>query len=156
MLTTINFRSRPLLLTGVLAALLTITSCDDLTRIEPVLDPNNAIIENVLTNASQAQINALAVGVEASLRLGHANNSSYNRVLGTLGREVTVQAITEARWYGELQGRRGTTQNQVNVLDDAAFYNGQYTILPALAAPPASSGLRPPTLLCSMPSKRRA
>lgn len=127
MLTTINFRSQPLLLTGALAALFSVTSCNDLTKIEPVLDPNNAIIESVLTNASQAQINALAVGLEASLRLGHVNNSSNNRVLGTLGREVTVQAATESRWYYELQGRRGATQVPVNVLDDAAFYNGQYT-----------------------------
>lgn len=121
-----KFHCRPLVLTGILAALLAANGCSDLTEIEPVTDPNNPIIENVLTNASQAQINALGVGVEASLRLGHTNNSSYNRVLGTLGREVTVQALTESRWYQELQGRRGATTS-VDVLDDAAYYNGQYT-----------------------------
>lgn len=94
-------------------------------EIEPVSDPNNASIESVLTNASLPQLNALAVGTEASLRLGHANNSSYNQVVGTLGREVTVLATTESRWYAELQGRRGTAS--IDVLDDGAFYNGQYT-----------------------------
>ncbi len=43
-----------------------------------------------------------------------------------MGREVTVLNQTEGRWYLELQGRRGTT-NTVDVLDDAAYYNGQYT-----------------------------
>ena len=123
----LNFRRRTPLLTGALAVLLATAGCSDLTEIKPVSDPNNAIIESVISNATQSQINALAVGVEASLRLGHANNSSYNRILGSLGREVTVQAQTESRWYYELQGRRGATANQVNVLDDAAFYNGQYT-----------------------------
>ncbi|WP_426059586.1 RagB/SusD family nutrient uptake outer membrane protein [Hymenobacter sp. B1770] len=115
---------RPMVLAGALAALLGTTGCD-LMKIEPVTDPNNASIESVLTNATQAQLNALAVGVEASLRLGHANNSSYNQIVGTLGREVTVLPLTEGRWYDELQGRRGSAT--VNALDDAAFYNGQYT-----------------------------
>ncbi|UOG73894.1 RagB/SusD family nutrient uptake outer membrane protein [Hymenobacter tibetensis] len=116
--------TRPLLTAGVLIALLSISSCD-FTEIEPVTDPNNASIESVLSNASLPQLNALAVGVEGSLRLGHANNSSYNQVVGTLGREVTVLASTESRWYAELQGRRGSAT--VDVLDDAAYYNGQYT-----------------------------
>lgn len=126
MSTIINFRYRPLLLTGALAALLTASGCNNLTDIEPVSDPNNASIESI-TNPSQPQINALAVGVEGSLRLGHANNSSSNRILGTLGREVTVQATTESRWYYNLQGRQGGGTTSVAVLDDAAFYNGQYT-----------------------------
>ena len=66
MLTTINFRSQPLLLTGALAALFSVTSCNDLTEIEPVLDPNNAIIESVLTNASQAQQTTRHAGIDKS------------------------------------------------------------------------------------------
>jgi hypothetical protein len=124
MITISTFRVRPLVLAGALAALLGASGCS-LTTIDEVTDPNNASIESVLTNASLAQLNALAVGVEASLRLGHANNSSYNQVVGTLGREVTVLNQTESRWYFDLQGRRGTTT--VNTLDDAAFYNGQYS-----------------------------
>ena len=120
----LKFRVRPLILAGAFTTLLGFSSCS-LTEVDPVTDPNLASIESVLTNASQAQLNALAVGVEASLRLGHANNSSYNQVVGTLGREVTVLASTESRWYLELQGRRGTAT--VTTLDDAAFYNGQYT-----------------------------
>ena len=119
----LTFRARPLILAGAFTALLGASSCS-LTEVDPVTDPNLASIESVLTNATQAQLNALAVGVEASLRLGHANNSSYNQVVGTLGREVAVLASTESRWYLELQGRRGAAT--VNVLDDGAFYNGQY------------------------------
>jgi len=126
MSTFINFRYRPLLLTGALVALLTASGCNNLTDIEPVSDPNNASLESIV-NPSQPQINALAVGVEGSLRLGHANTSSNNRILGTLGREVTVQATTEGRWYYNLQGRQGPGNTSVPVLDDAAFYNGQYT-----------------------------
>ncbi|MBC6606600.1 RagB/SusD family nutrient uptake outer membrane protein [Hymenobacter sp. BT188] len=123
----LKFQARPLLMAGALATLLSASSCS-LFEIDEVNDPNNASIESVVANASQAQLNALAVGVEASLRLGHANNSSYNQIVGTLGREVTVLAQTESRWYLELQGRRGSTGNtSVDVLDDAAFYNGQYT-----------------------------
>jgi starch-binding outer membrane protein, SusD/RagB family len=117
-------RMRPFLVAGAFLALLGMSSCE-LTEIDSVTDPNNASIESVLTNASLPQLRALAVGVEGSLRLGHANNSSYNQVVGTLGREVTVLASTESRWYAELQGRRGSAT--VDVLDDGAFYNGQYT-----------------------------
>ena len=121
----LKFQARPFLMAGALATLLSASSCS-IFEIDEVTDPNNASIESVVANASQAQLNALAVGVEASLRLGHANNSSYNQIVGTLGREVTVLNQTEGRWYLELQGRLGTT-NTVDVLDDAAFYNGQYT-----------------------------
>ncbi|QNP50874.1 RagB/SusD family nutrient uptake outer membrane protein [Hymenobacter qilianensis] len=123
----LKFQARPLLMAGALATLLSASSCS-FFEIDEVNDPNNASIESVVANASQAQLNALAVGVEASLRLGHANNSSYNQIVGTLGREVVVLNQTESRWYLELQGRRGATGNvSVDVLDDAAFYNGQYT-----------------------------
>jgi hypothetical protein len=120
----LKFQPRPLLMAGALATLLSASSCS-FFEIDEVNDPNNASIESVVANASQAQLNALAVGVEASLRLGHANNSSYNQVVGTLGREVTVLNQTEGRWYLDLQGRIGN--NTLEVLDDAAFYNGQYT-----------------------------
>jgi hypothetical protein len=126
MYTNFKFQARPFIMAGALAALLSTSGCS-LFEIDPVTDPNNASIESVVANATQAQLNALAVGVEASLRLGHANNSSYNQIVGTLGREVTVLAQTESRWYQDLQGRQGTTNNTVTVLDDAAFYNGQYT-----------------------------
>ncbi|NVO29910.1 RagB/SusD family nutrient uptake outer membrane protein [Hymenobacter lapidiphilus] len=125
MLTSPTFR-RSLLASGSLATLLLLAGCDDLTQIDSVTDPNNASIESVLTNASLPQLNALAVGTEASLRLGHLGNSTNNQVLGTLGREVTVLAQTESRWYFELQGRASPTAS-INQLDDAAFYNGQYT-----------------------------
>lgn len=98
--------------------LLGTTSCG-FFDVEAVEDPNNPSLSSVLTNASKAQLDALAVGVEASLRNAHTGNAPYNWLAGTLGREVTILASTESRWYGELQGTRTT-------LDDAAYYNGYY------------------------------
>ncbi|WP_426492888.1 RagB/SusD family nutrient uptake outer membrane protein [Hymenobacter sp. 102] len=103
------------------AALLSTTSCG-FFEVDPVEDPNNPSLGSVLNNASKAQLDALAVGVEASLRNAHTGNAPYNWLAGTLGREVTILASTESRWYGELQGTRTT-------LDDAAYYNGYYTPL---------------------------
>lgn len=99
-------------------SLLGTTSCG-FFEVDPIDDPNNPGLNSVLTNASQAQLNALAVGVEASYRSAHTGNAPYNWVAGTLGREVTILAATESRWYAELQGTRAN-------LDDAAYYNGYY------------------------------
>ncbi|WP_400193824.1 RagB/SusD family nutrient uptake outer membrane protein [Hymenobacter sp. B81] len=101
--------------------LLGTTSCGFFDT-EYVPDPNNPGLDTVLSNASRAQLDALGVGVEASYRQQHTTNAPYNWLMGTLGREVTVLAGTESRWYGELQGTRGR-------LDDAAYYNGYYTPL---------------------------
>ncbi|WP_375434592.1 RagB/SusD family nutrient uptake outer membrane protein [uncultured Hymenobacter sp.] len=86
---------------------------------EPLEDPNNPGLDAVLSNANKAQLDALAVGVEASYRIIHTTNAPYNWLAGTLGREITVLAATESRWYGELQGTRPS-------LDDAAYYNAYY------------------------------
>ena len=103
------------MLAGMLAALLPVASCS-LVNIDPVTDPTNPSLESVITNATQAQLNALAVGVEASIRLGHNNNGPNNWITGTLGREIIVLATNEPRWYQEILGTRGT-------LDDNAFYS---------------------------------
>lgn len=116
-----QYSHRKLTVVAALLALLGTTSCG-FFEVEPVVDPNNPSLGAVLTNANKAQLDALAVGVEASLRNAHTGNAPYNWVAGTLGREVTILASTEARWYGELQGTR-------NTLDDAAYYNGYYTPL---------------------------
>lgn len=89
---------------------------------EAVQDPNNPSLDTVLNSASKAQLDALAVGVEASYRNTHTGNAPYNWVAGVLAREVTILASTESRWYGELQGTRTN-------LDDAAYYNGYYVPL---------------------------
>lgn len=110
-----NHKPRALVLAGALAALLPIASCS-LTQIDPVTDPTNPSLESVIVNATQAQLNALAVGVEASFRLGHVNNGPKNWVTGELGREVVILATNESRWYTEILGTRGS-------LDDNAFYS---------------------------------
>ena len=105
---------------GAVALLLSTSSCN-LFETEAVTDPNNPSIESVITNATQAQINALAIGLEASLRLGHTSNAPNNQIVGTFGREIVVMAGTESRWYTELLGTRSA------ILDDGAFYNAAYT-----------------------------
>ncbi|WP_324676373.1 RagB/SusD family nutrient uptake outer membrane protein [Hymenobacter sp. GOD-10R] len=97
------------------------TSCD-LVEVDKVTDPTNPSLTDVTTNASQAQLNALGVGVEASLRLGHVNNGPNNQILGTLGREVFNLALNEPRWYTELLGTRGALDN--NAFYSSAAYNG--------------------------------
>ncbi|UYZ63272.1 RagB/SusD family nutrient uptake outer membrane protein [Hymenobacter weizhouensis] len=106
---------------AVIALLLGTTACG-FFETDVVEDPNNPPLDRVLNNATSAQLNALAVGVEASYRNHHTTNAPYNWVAGVLGREILVLAATESRWYGELQGTRGR-------LDDAAYYNAYYVPL---------------------------
>ncbi|HEX8350493.1 MAG TPA: RagB/SusD family nutrient uptake outer membrane protein, partial [Hymenobacter sp.] len=100
---------------GAFVLLLGASSCS-FFNIEEVKDPNNEGIDAVLANASQSQINGLAVGTEASMRLGFV--SGYDQVVGTLGREVIVLNQNESRWYTTLLGTRA--------LDNTAFYNAVY------------------------------
>lgn len=92
-----------------------------LTEVKPVADPNNAALQEVLNNPTPAQINALAVGVEASLRLGHTNNAPFNQLTGSFSREIIVLASNEPRWYGEILGTRGALSN--NSFYSAGSYN---------------------------------
>lgn len=111
---------RAKVLAGTLAVLLGAAGCNP-TTIDPVSDPNNAALPDVLNNPSQAQINALGVGVEASLRLGHTNNGANNQLLGSFSREIVVLASNEPRWYGEILGTRGALNN--NSFYSAGSYN---------------------------------
>ena len=112
---------RTWLLAGTLAALAPLAGCG-LTTLDKVDDPNNPSVESASNNATQAQLNALAVGVEASLRLGHANNAPNNWLTGVLGREVFVLSTNEPRWYQEILGTKGTLDD--NAFFSAAAYNG--------------------------------
>ncbi|MBD2768224.1 RagB/SusD family nutrient uptake outer membrane protein [Hymenobacter sp. BT664] len=114
-----NIKPRTLLLAGVVSVLIGASGCNP-TTIDPVTDPNNPSLESVITNATPTQINALANGVEASLRLGHTNNAPYNQITGTLGREIIILASNEPRWYTEILGSKTS-------LDNGAFYStGSY------------------------------
>lgn len=108
-------RRRALLLAGALTMLLPFGGCS-LTEIDTVTDPTNSSLDDVKVITSQGQINTLAIGIEASLRLGHVNNAPYNWLTGELGREVFILALNEPRWYTEVLGTRGS-------LDDNAFYS---------------------------------
>ncbi|GAB2958609.1 hypothetical protein GCM10027048_27070 [Hymenobacter coalescens] len=83
-----------------------------------VSDPNNADVSDFVNNPTRQQVQALASGTEASLRLGYQGQGPYLNVTGTFGREVVVLAQNESRWYTELLGSRP--------LDNAAFYNSAY------------------------------
>lgn len=108
----VKLKPQTWIITGALTALLGATGCNPIT-IDPVTDPNNQSIEGVIAGATPTQLNALATGVEASLRLAYTNNASYNLITGVFGREVVVLASNEPRWTGEvLQGP----------LDNTSFY----------------------------------
>lgn len=106
---------------GAAALLLSASACS-FNDIDPVPDPNAAGLglDGIITNPSPAQINLLAVGTEAALRLGHAGRGQYNQITGTFGREVYILALNDNRYYTELLG---TTKN----LDPAGPYNDLYT-----------------------------
>jgi starch-binding outer membrane protein, SusD/RagB family len=91
---------------GVLATAL--HSC----KLEPVLDPNFPSVDAVSSNASKAQLDALAIGQFSAARNGL---SSYNQVVGVVGKELFNFNSTESRWWTELNG--------IRPIDNSAFYN---------------------------------
>ncbi|WP_139919989.1 RagB/SusD family nutrient uptake outer membrane protein [Hymenobacter sp. DG01] len=121
MYTSLKNIPRTVVLACSLAVLLPSASCD-LVDIDQVTDPTNPSLDDVTANASLAQLNALAVGVEASLRLGHVNNGANNNLIGELGREIVILANNENRWYTEILGTRTNLDN--NAFYSAAAYNG--------------------------------
>lgn len=116
-----NLTRRTWVLAGAFAALVPLAGCG-LTTLDKIDDPNNPSVDSVGSNATQAQLNVLAVGVEASLRLGHANNAPNNWMTGVLGREVFVLSTNEPRWTQEILGTKGTLDD--NAFFSVAAYNG--------------------------------
>ena len=100
--------------------MLSTTGCNPLS-VDPVADPNNADIAQVFNNPNTSQLNALAVGVESSYRLGHTNNAPYNQITGVLGREILILASNEPRWYTEILGTKRALGN--NSFYSAGSYN---------------------------------
>jgi starch-binding outer membrane protein, SusD/RagB family len=80
--------------------------------LDPVLDPNFASVNAVLSNASKSQLNSMAAGQVSLARNGLA---TYLLVTGTLGKELFNFNGTESRWMTELNGLRP--------IDNSAFYN---------------------------------
>lgn len=92
-----------------------LSACGVLTT-EVVIDPNFPSVGAVTSNASKAQLDALAVGQVATARSGL---DIYLRVVGTVGKELFNFNTTESRWMTELNGLRA--------IDNSAFYNGATT-----------------------------
>jgi hypothetical protein len=112
-----KYFARPLLALCITSALLATSSCA-FFDVDDIQDPNTPSVEQFINNPTSAQLQALASGTEASLRLGYQNSGPYLNMVGTFGREVVVLASNESRWYTELLGTRD--------LDNAAFYNTAY------------------------------
>jgi starch-binding outer membrane protein, SusD/RagB family len=94
---------------------MSIVSCSVLETKE-VIDPNSPSVGSVLSNASKAQLDGLAIGQVARARNGV---DTYLQVMGTLGKELFNFNTTESRWMTELNGLRP--------IDNSAFYNGATT-----------------------------
>lgn len=105
-------KNKFLYLTGVAMSVVTLNSCE----LEPVLDPNFPSVDAVSTNASKAQLDALAIGQFSLARNGL---STYTQVVGVVGKELFNFNATESRWWTELNGLRP--------IDNSAFYNGATT-----------------------------
>ena len=116
----LKFLSHKVRMVSAAALLLSASACG-FNDIEPVPDPNSANVSpgNIIPNPTPGQISALATGVEASLRLGHAGRGQYNALTGTFGREVYILALNDNRYYTELLGTNAA-------LDAAGPYNDVY------------------------------
>jgi starch-binding outer membrane protein, SusD/RagB family len=102
-----------LIIAGLTA--ISLNSCKVLET-DVVVDPNFPSVGSVQTNATKAQLDALAIGQIAAARDGLA---TYLQVVGTLGKEIFNFNSTESRWMTELNGLRP--------IDNSAFYNGATT-----------------------------
>jgi hypothetical protein len=114
----LNFLAQSLRRYGAAALLLLLAPGCAFFETPELSDPNNADVAQFIDNPTRPQVQALASGTEASLRLGYQGQGPYLNVTGTFGREVVVLATNESRWYTELLGTRA--------LDNAAFYNSAY------------------------------
>ncbi|MHA7055854.1 RagB/SusD family nutrient uptake outer membrane protein [Aquimarina sp. M1] len=93
------------------------TSCS----IDEVVDPNGPSIGGVLTNASVAQLNELAVGVESTTRNGLGIETTAS---GTMARELYL-FDADPRNTGDLLGKEGITLDN-NSFYSTAQWNGSY------------------------------
>ncbi len=86
-----------------------------------IIDPNSSSAASVLTNATRAQINQLAIGLQSTVRNGIV---SYIREASAVGREVILSASTDQRYFTEILGTQATQYNGTN--DPAGIFNGYY------------------------------
>jgi hypothetical protein len=91
-------------------------------EVENAVDPNNPSLESISKDASRAQIDQLAVGLQSTVRSGLYD---FYFISGTVGREVIVSASTESRYFTELLGVGRELYGGAN--DPNGLFNGYYT-----------------------------
>ncbi|WP_412062551.1 RagB/SusD family nutrient uptake outer membrane protein [Rubrivirga sp. IMCC45206] len=101
-----------LLRTAALAAAVLLAGCD-LADIDDRANPNGPALDDIINNPTEANIANLAVGVEASSRLGLG---TYLVDVGVLGREYWRVSPSDPRFTQDLLGRAEST------LDNNTFY----------------------------------
>lgn len=97
----------------LLAALVAGAAGCDLFEVDDRTDPNGPSRDEVLANPSIPLLSAVAIGVEASSRVGLGN---YLTDVGVIGREYWVTSAADPRLTADLLGK-GTS-----VLDNNTFY----------------------------------
>jgi starch-binding outer membrane protein, SusD/RagB family len=109
-----------ILLVGALA--LSSVSCKkEFYDEDVIIDPNSSSAASVLTNATRAQVNQLAIGLQSTVRNGI---TSFIREASAVGREVIYSASTDQRYFTEILGTQATQYNGTN--DPAGIFNGYY------------------------------
>ncbi|WP_412070550.1 RagB/SusD family nutrient uptake outer membrane protein [Rubrivirga sp. IMCC43871] len=98
--------------TAALAAAVLLAGCD-LADIDDRANPNGPALDDIINNPTQAALANLAVGVEASSRLGLG---TYLVDVGVLGREYWRVSPSDPRFTQDLLGRAEST------LDNNTFY----------------------------------
>ena len=101
-------------LIGVAAlALLVVTPGCDLVELDDQPNPNGPALEDIISNPTEAAISNVAVGVEASSRLGLG---TYLVDVGVIGREYWRVSPSDPRFTQDLLGK------SESVLDNNTFY----------------------------------
>ncbi len=94
---------------SALLVLLTFGAC----KIEPISDPNNPNIDDILSNASVSELQNLIDGSEAGMR---NSMNFYLEGVGVIGREIYRYSASDPRYTSDLLGKGES------VLDNNTFY----------------------------------
>jgi len=94
-------------------------------KVEPILDPNNPSITSITQNAQLSELQNLAVGCEAGMRI---YLGTYLDDVSVIGREYYRFSSSDPRLTGDLLGKGGAT------LDNNTFYitnpfDGRYRVV---------------------------
>ena len=111
------------ILAGLLAVSLMggLSSCSFFNT-EQVIDPNNLSVAAFTNNPTRAQVNLLAIGVQAAMRQGYSDLVAST---GAIGRETIYSASTDNRYFTELLGTQAA--NYGGATDPNGIFNSYYT-----------------------------